>query len=264
MDVLIIEDEDLAVCKLRKLLVDVDPFLVVKGVTGTIEDTVQWLRENEPPDLIFMDIELSDGQSFEIFNQVDISSGIIFTTSYDEYVLPAFQLHSIDYLLKPILKEDLLSSIEKFLNQNQRHGVPTSLPDRPFIDIENLIGQLKKIQAHHDQAFIDRFLARQGQKLLSVEAREIMYFYPDGSGSAFQNIAGKKFELDQPLYQLASTLDPKYFFNLDGQILINKAAIKKINQLPDTMSSLELKPAFEKEILLNDERATELKSWISH
>jgi two-component system response regulator LytT len=264
MDVLIVEDEDLAVRKLRKLLADADPLLVVKGITGSIEDTVAWLHENTPPDLIFMDIELSDGQSFEIFNQVDVSSGIIFTTSYDEYVLPAFQLHSIDYLLKPILKEDLLRSIEKFRNRMPENSQRLTLSHQPSIDIENLIGQLRKIQVHHEQAFIDRFLARQGQKLLSVEAKEIMYFYPEGSGSAFLNITGKKFELDLPLNELASTLDPKYFFNLNGHFLINKLAVKKINLLPDTMSSLELKPPFEKEILLNHEKTTELKSWISH
>src|SRR5678816_513474 len=122
MKILIVEDEDLAVKKLQKTLALVDASAVVVGVTNSIKTTVEWLQGNPSPDLILMDIELSDGQSFEIFNRIEVKSPVVFTTSYDEFALKAFKVNSIDYLLKPIQKEDLEAALVKFKKMKESFG----------------------------------------------------------------------------------------------------------------------------------------------
>src|SRR6476660_994418 len=122
MKVLIVEDEELAVKKIRKTLTEVDADAVVMGVTDSIQGTVNWLQENPSPDLILMDIELSDGQSFEIFSRTKVNSAVVFTTSYDEYALKAFKVNSIDYLLKPIQKEDLEAALEKYKKMKEMYA----------------------------------------------------------------------------------------------------------------------------------------------
>lgn len=143
MNVLIIEDEDLAVRKLTKVIADVDPSVIIRGVTGSIEDSVTWLRQNPSPDLILLDIELSDGQSFEIFSQVRVNSFLVFTTSYDEHILPAFRLSSFDYLLKPILREDLSKSLARVRRRMQEFKLAGQSAGNDYINMENLINELK-------------------------------------------------------------------------------------------------------------------------
>ena len=120
MKILIIEDEELAVKKLQKTLFSIDETATVVGVTDSIKSSVEWLQDNAAPDLILMDIELADGQSFEVFNLVDVKSPVIFTTSYDEYALKAFKVNSVDYLLKPIQKEELQAALAKYKNYRKR------------------------------------------------------------------------------------------------------------------------------------------------
>lgn len=267
MNVLIVEDEDLAVRKLRKLVADVDPTLIVQGVTTSIEDSVNWLQENTPPDLIFMDIELADGQSFEIFEQVDIRSRVIFTTSYDEYALQAFKVNSIDYLLKPIQKEDLERSLKKMRDLTTTDVQTQPIPDPQPFNIEKL---LRELQGSINPAssgipardYRKRFLVKQGQKLLSVEVGDILYFYTDERFSFFKTRANQKFLVDYTLDELADSLDPAQFFRPNRGLIITHGAVEQIQPYFGNRLALSLKPAFDKEAIVSREKVSNFKVWM--
>ncbi len=269
MNVLIVEDEELAVRKLRKLVAEVDPGLAVQGVTGSIEDSVSWLQDNPAPDLIFMDIELADGQSFEIFDQVDVRSRVIFTTSYDEYALQAFKVNSIDYLLKPIQKEDLQRSLKKLRDLAPATNPTESAPAVQSINIEKL---LRELQAGNSQAWSEgrtpgkehrkRFLVKQGQKLLSVEVGDILYFYTDERFSFFRTRTGQKFLVDYTLDELADSLDPVQFFRVNRGLILTHGAVEQIQPYFGNRLALTLKPAFDKEALVSREKVSDFKNWM--
>src|ERR671912_3035608 len=159
MNILIVEDEELAVKKLQKTLANVDPSANVIGITDSIKDTVEWLQGNNNADLILMDIELADGQSFEIFNQVEVKAPVIFTTSYDEFALKAFKVNSVDYLLKPIQTEDLQAALAKYKKM--------TAGSKGDINLESLVKQLQ--QQLQPKEFRKRFLVKHAQKLVSVD-----------------------------------------------------------------------------------------------
>lgn len=258
MNVLIVEDEDLAVRKLKKLVNEVDPGLQIAGVTGSIEDTVNWIRENPAPDLIFMDIELADGQSFEIFNQVDVSSTVIFTTSYDEYALQAFRVNSIDYLLKPIQREELERSLKKFHDLVGRRRVGDT--NGHSLDLNQL---LKELQTHSPaKDYRRRFLVRQGQRLLSVEVQDIAYFYTDERFSFFRTFANQKFLVDYTLDELDGAIDPDRFFRINRGVIVTHQSVEQIQPYFGNRLALTLKPVFEKEAIVSRERVSDFKIWM--
>src|SRR3954470_7031534 len=161
MNILIVEDEDLAVKKIRKTLHAVDESVVIAGVTDSIESTVSWLQQNNPPDLILMDIELADGQSFEIFKLTEVKSPVVFTTSYDEYALKAFKVNSIDYLLKPVQKEELQAAMDKYRKLKETYTVQE--PSSENVSLDKLVKELKdKLQP---KEYRKRFLVKLGQRL---------------------------------------------------------------------------------------------------
>jgi len=164
MKILIVEDEDLAVKKLQKTLAAVDESATVVGVTDSIQSTVEWIQSHPAPELILMDIELADGQSFEIFRRVEVSSPVIFTTSYDEHALKAFKVNSVDYLLKPVQKEELESALNKYRNLVNRTA---PVNEQQEFNIENLVKELQsKLQP---KEFRKRFLVKHAQKLVSID-----------------------------------------------------------------------------------------------
>src|SRR5262249_36538398 len=152
--------------------------------------TVNWLEENPAPDLILMDIELSDGQSFEIFNQATIKSPVIFTTSYDEYALKAFKVNSIDYLLKPIQKEDLEAALQKLKKMKELYKSSGTEEAKSDVSIDNLVKELQ--QKLQPKEFRKRFLVKHAQKLVSIEIDEIAYFFSDGRLNFFKTYDNKK------------------------------------------------------------------------
>lgn len=262
MNVLIVEDEDLAVRKLRKLVADVDPSLTVQGVTTSIEDSVSWLQENNPPDLIFMDIELADGQSFEIFEQVDIRSRVIFTTSYDEYALQAFKVNSIDYLLKPIQKEDLERSLKKLRELSVSGEPPQLAADTQTLNIEKLLRELQGAGNPAAKEYRKRFLVKQGQKLLSVEVGDILYFYTDERFSFFKTRTNQKFLVDYTLDELADSLDPAQFFRINRGVILTHGAVEQIQPYFGNRLALTLKPVFDKEAIVSREKVSDFKVWM--
>ena len=167
MRVLIIEDESLAAKRIMKMVNEQEPDFIIEGVMDSIETSVAWLNTNPHPDLILMDIELADGQSFEIFNQVDVTSTIIFTTAYDEFAIRAFKVNSIDYLLKPIDPEELKRSFDKFKE------IHKSSITSPKLDLDMIVTALRG----KDQVYKQRFLVKQGQRLIPIDMHEIAFFW---------------------------------------------------------------------------------------
>src|SRR4030095_16868730 len=174
MKLLIIEDEELAVKKLQKTLASVDQDAEVIGIAHSIRSAVDWLNNNPVPDLILMDIELADGQSFEIFDRVEVKCPVIFTTSYDEYAVKAFKVNSVDYLLKPVQKEELSAALTKYRNFKGRYKDPA---DAQAINVDQLVKELQ--QQLQPREFRKRFLVKHLNKLVPVETSEIAYFFSD-------------------------------------------------------------------------------------
>lgn len=258
MKVLIVEDEELAVKKLVKTLAAVDPDAEVVGVADSIMATVKWINENPLPDLILMDIELSDGQSFEIFNRVAIKCPVIFTTSYDEYALKAFKVNSVDYLLKPIQKEDLDSALQKMHQLKSMYN--QSDPKGGDMNIESLVKELQeKLQL---KEYRKRFLVRHAQKLVSVDTDEIAYFFSDGRLNFFKTHDNKKFVVDYTMDELEEMLDPQKYFRISRSFYISVNSVEQIHDYFGNRLLLHLKPAVDKESIVSREKVTDFKKWM--
>lgn len=251
MRILIVEDEELAVKKLQKTLAAVDDSAEVVGTTDSIQSTVEWLNSNPSPDLILMDIELADGQSFAIFNHTEVKSPVIFTTSYDEYALKAFKVNSIDYLLKPVQKEDLEAALKKF------HALKR---DPSVVSIDSIVKELQaKLQP---KEYRKRFLVKNGQKLVSVDVSEIAYFYSDGRLNFFKTSDNKKYVLDYTMDELEDMLDPGHYFRVSRSFFVSINSIDKIDDYFGNRLILQLKPAVDKEALVSREKVTDFKKWM--
>lgn len=263
MNILIVEDEKLAVRKLTKLIEETAPEFIIRGITPSIAATVDWIAENraqgEPePDIIFMDIELADGQSFEIFNRTQIRSTVIFTTSYDEYALQAFKVNSIDYLLKPVQQEDLQRSIRKYYDLT---SAQTSAPAQG--SQLNLEAILKSLNIHTPaREYRKRFLVKQGARLLSVETSEIAYFYIDGGLTFFKNFHGQKFVVDYKMDELDEFLDPDKFFRVNRALIVTHRSVAQMQPYYNHRLALTLQPALDKETIVSRERANDFKIWM--
>jgi DNA-binding LytR/AlgR family response regulator len=257
MKILIVEDEELAVKKIRKTLAGVEPDAEVVAVTDSILSTVNWLEENQAPDLILMDIELSDGQSFEIFNQTTIKSPVIFTTSYDEYALKAFKVNSIDYLLKPIQKEDLEAALQKLKQMKELYKQDDPKTD---VTIDSLVKELQ--QKLQPKEFRKRFLVKHAQKLVSIEVDEIAYFFSDGRLNFFKTYDNKKFVVDYTMDELEDMLDPDKYFRISRSFYISVNSVDQIHDYFGNRLMLQLKPAVDKESIVSREKVTDFKKWM--
>lgn len=257
MKILIVEDEELAVKKIQKTLSSVDESANVIGITDSIEGTVQWLESNPAPDLILMDIELSDGQSFEIFNLTEVKSPVIFTTSYDEYALKAFKVNSVDYLLKPIQKEELQSALNKF---KQVKSAYSKKDDAGAINIDSLVKELQ--QKLQPKEYRKRFLVKHAQKLVSIEVTDIAYFYSDGRLNFFKSTDNKKYVVDYTMDDLEEMLDPEKYFRISRSFYVSIESVERIDDYFGNRLILSLKPAVDKEALVSREKVTEFKKWM--
>lgn len=256
MKLLIVEDEYLGYERLVKLLKEANCEIESRGHTVSIKSTVQWLTENPPPDLIFMDIELADGQCFEIFKQIEVQSPIVFTTSYDEYALEAFKVNSIDYLLKPVRKEELARSLNKYSRMIEPNKAPGLTA--------NLTALLEAFQQKQKpQIFRHRFLVKQGQRLLSIETDDIAWFYAEGKLCFVKTRDNHRYLLDYTLEELKGMLDPEQFFRVNRNYLIHHRSIKSINPYFKGKLILQLHPAGEDhEVIISKEKASEFKQWL--
>lgn len=258
MKILIVEDEELAVKKLIKTVNIVDESAEIIGVADSIKSTVEWLENNPAPDLILMDIELADGQSFEIFNLTEVKSPVIFTTSYDEYALQAFKVNSIDYLLKPVQKEDLENALNKYRQlRNIYHGGESKQEDA---SIDRLIRELQ--QKLQPREYRKRFLVKHAQKLVSIETDEIAYFFSDGRLNFFKTYDNKKYVVDYTMDELEEMLNPDTYFRISRSFYVAINSIDQIHEYFGNRLLLHLKPAVDKESIVSREKVSDFKKWM--
>jgi DNA-binding LytR/AlgR family response regulator len=258
MNILIVEDEDLAVKKLQKTISLVDKDASVVGIADSIKSTIEWLQENPAPDLILMDIELADGQSFEIFNLTEINSPVIFTTSYDEYALKAFKVNSIDYLLKPVQKEELAAALNKYRQMKKVYTPQNAAANN--INLDSILKELQ--QKLQPKEYRKRFLVKHAQKLVSIEIDDIGYFFSDGRLNFFKTSDNKKFVVDYTMDELEDMLDPEKYFRISRSFYVSVASIDKIDDYFGNRLILQLKPAVDKEALVSREKVTDFKKWM--
>lgn len=257
MNILIVEDEELAVKKIQKTLATVDPGANVVGIADSIESTVEWLNGNPSPDLILMDIELSDGQSFEIFSRTEVKSAVVFTTSYDEYALKAFKVNSIDYLLKPIQQEELAAALNKYKALQSLYDGSAKSAE---FNMENLVKELR--QKLQPKEFRKRFLVKHAQKLVSIEIEEIAYFFSDGRLNFFKTYDNRKFVVDYTMDELEDMLDQDRYFRISRSFYISVESVDQIHDYFGNRLLLNLKPAVDKEAVVSREKVADFKKWM--
>ncbi len=249
MQILIIEDEPRAVRQLRNMLNACNFDYQVLDVIDSVEDAVTWFRANEAPQLIFMDIQLADGLSFEIFQKTEVTAPIIFTTAFDQYAIQAFKVNSIDYLLKPIQKESLNHALHKFESTNK----PTPMPP------EALTRLLDSLQT---QEYRSGILVKDGNGFVQVQMADIVYFYSEDS-ITFAVTQDKRFIVDETLDQLSTTLDPKVFYQINRGQVIAKKAILKVNPYFNHRLKLTVSSPRNQEFIVSRPKTKAFKNWLN-
>lgn len=260
MQVFIVEDEPLAVKKLVRLLEEVAFDLKVAGTAGSIRAAVEWLESNPAPDLIFLDIELSDGQSFEIFQRTRVKSPVIFVTSYDEFALQAFKVNSVDYLLKPVQREDLTNAIAKYRDLKAQYARDVS----PIsASIESLLMSLAGGQTVPAQPqYRTRFLVKHLQKYVTVEVADIAYFWSEGRVNFFKNRAGQKYLVEYTMEEIEAMLDPRDWFRVSRQFIVSVPSVAEIHPFFNNRLKLYLHPKEPEEVTVSRERVADFKVWL--
>ncbi|WP_080057614.1 LytR/AlgR family response regulator transcription factor [Spirosoma aerolatum] len=255
MNVLIIEDESLTAKRLESLLQKYDPSINVLAKLPSVAEAVEWFNEPHPPiELVFMDIHLEDDLGFRIFEQTSLSTPVIFTTAYDEYMIQAFKVNSIDYLLKPINYDELVAAIEKFKALKKQFGQASSAPD--IETLLNLIGRSRQTD------YKDRFMITVGTKIRSIETSEIAYFFLEEKVVFLVTKDGLNLPVDYSLDKLTQLLNPRQFFRISRQFLVSLPAIQTIHTFSAGKLKLDLQPKSRQEVFVSGDRMTEFKEWL--
>ncbi len=252
MKALIIEDEMMAAQSLQKLLAKVSPDTEVLGVLETIEESVEWLTSHPMPDLLFMDIHLADGSSFAIFDKVDVTAPVIFTTAYDEYALKAFEVNSIDYLLKPIHKGDLERALRKFENLT----VPRTTSG---VDVKSLYAQIEAMRPKYKSYF----LLPERDKLIPLQVSNIAFICIDEKMIKIVTLDHKVFYTNQTLDDLLVQLDPTQFFRANRQYIVSRGAIKDVSIWFGNKLAINLIVETPDKVIVSKARVSEFKTWFS-
>lgn len=247
MKVLIIEDERLAAEKLADLLMQVDPGIKIAAILESVEDSIGWFMANPSPDLIFMDVQLDDGISFEIFDAVKIEVPVIFTTAFDKYAIRAFKVNSIDYLLKPVDKEALAGAIGKF-----RKIHASSMVDEKISKVyEQLVNPWKT-----------RFFVRVGSHFQSVPVEDVAVFFVEERCTFLRTSGGKSYALDLSLDQVQKKVNPSLFFRINRNYLINLNFISEIISYSSTRLKIKLNSFTNDDMIVSRDKSAEFKQWL--
>ncbi|CAM1349099.1 LytR/AlgR family response regulator transcription factor [Tenacibaculum crassostreae] len=250
MNVIIIEDEKPAARRLSRMLAELD--IEVQQMLHSVEESINWFQNNPHPDLIFLDIQLSDGLSFEIFEEVTVKSAIIFTTAYDEYALKAFKLNSIDYLLKPIDEDELKVAVDKFKeNQPKQSNLQVNIEDIRKLLINPIDRKYKK-----------RLTIKVGQHLKIIPIDEIECFYSENKATYIHTHSNRNYLLDNSLENWQEELDPEQFFRVNRTFIVHVNAINDIVSYTNSRLQLKLNSFNEQEIIVSRERVKDFKNWI--
>ncbi|HNP18745.1 MAG TPA: LytTR family DNA-binding domain-containing protein [Fulvivirga sp.] len=248
MKVLILEDETLAGQKVQNLLNEIDSTLVVLDVLKSVESAKEWFDNNEQPDLVISDIRLLDGLSFELFETIEYPNPVIFTTAYDQYAIKAFEVNSVDYLLKPIQKEKLANALTKVKNKTET----------ATIQYQDIINIMKSQQVEYKS----RFMIKAGHKILAIPIEKIAYFYSLNKLTYIISADNKKYPCDQTLEVIDQQLDPKLFFRANRKYIVKFEAISEIHPYFKGRIKINLTPEAEDDIVISSERTPDFKKWL--
>jgi DNA-binding LytR/AlgR family response regulator len=255
MNVLIIEDELLAAQLLEKQLINIDNNINIISTIDSIEKSVEWFKNNPHPDLIFLDIQLSDGLSFNIFNQVEVNSPVIFTTAYDQYALKAFEINSIDYLLKPIDIESLRTSLKKYNKLN-----PNNSDSNFNIDFNKFLADF----SINKKTYKSRFLINKGDSLQIVDINKIAYFYSEQKATFIITKDNKKYISNDSLDSIINNVDPSIFYRINRQFIVSINSIGKISNYFNYKLKLDLIPKTDNDnTVISRTKVKEFKEWLS-
>lgn len=251
MNVLIVEDEELLALELAEKLVLLNNDIKIVGQTHSVASTVEWLQHNDC-DLIFMDIHLSDGNSFSIFDKIKVTHPVIFTTAYDQYAIRAFDVNSIGYLLKPIEEQDLENVLTKY--REMKDAFQSSL--------ENLLNHLKEAPPTQKK-FLDRIILFTTQKQISIPVNEIAYFMADDRYLFAITDTGNKYFYNSTLYKLEEELDNQSFFRLNRRFIANLKSIVSFTPYSKGRVKVKLNPALEDEVIISSDKVKDFKLWLT-
>jgi len=251
MKILIVEDEPLAAAQLAAHISALRPSAEIVSVCDTIKAVVNWMNANEKPDLAFFDIQLGDGLSFEIFELVDFQVPVIFTTAYDDYAIRAFKVNSIDYLLKPIDRNELGNALQKF--EQRSKPSPTALSPAMISEIVDSLGK---------KNYKERFLVKIGAHLRVIETNEILYFYSFEKGTYAKLNDGEDYLLDQSLELIESMIDPKHFFRINRKYIVALKSITDVITYSNSRLKLKIQLSNDDDFLVAREKVKDFKNWL--
>lgn len=249
MNIVIIEDELPAFKRLKKLILEVIPHAVIVAHLDTIQASKEWFGTNTYPDLVFMDVHLADGSAFDLLKMVHIECPVVFTTAFDQYAMEAFRTSSIDYLLKPVKKQDIenaLSKLDRFRDFFSRSEVlrTVQIPSQPPV-------------------YKTRFMIRFGEHIKTLSVADIAYFYSENKATFARTCEGRSFPMDQNLDALEHLLDPQDFFRINRQYLISLKAIEEMRTYTKARVIIKLNPPVKETPVVSSERAADFKDWLA-
>lgn len=253
MKVLIVEDEPTAARRLVKLISALEPDATIVAILDTIKGAVEWIENNPQPSLALFDIHLADGSSFRIFEKTKIKFPVIFTTAYDQYALKAFKVNSIDYLLKPIKKEELAFSLEKL----RQHSHPAN------VSTEQVNELLETLKAKNAPTYKQRFVVSYGDKIKLVDVNDIAWFYSMNKSVFIQTNENKSFGIDTSLDQLEKDLNPEQFFRVNRKYILNIKCIADMYRLSKSRIKIKTQPDCYDDVIVSSERASIFKEWLN-
>jgi len=249
MRTLIIEDEQATALRLKKLLLEIEPGMEILDILDSIESCVNWFKSNPAPDLIFQDIELADGSSFEIFKQIKVEAPVIFITAYNQFAIDAFKINSVDYLLKPVKKSELINSINKY-----KKLYASSKTD---LDYRTLAKLIKK------EDFQKRIVVRYGNTIKAIEIDNIAYFFTESGSIFFRTFENNTYPLDFSLDKVEPLLNPEKFYRVNRQFIINFKAIREMYGYSKSRVRIVLNPECEHDTIASTDRSGDFKKWLA-
>lgn len=248
MKIYIVEDEPLAAAHLAKVITGLEPAAQILGTADNVRDAVQWLSQHTP-DVIFMDIQLGDALSFDIFSQVKITSPVIFTTAYDQYAIRAFQANGIGYLLKPIGHTEMGQMLQRLRELRSHFGYSADL-------LEGLMREIRK------PVYRERFMVTAGSKLRSVSIDDVAWFVSEGRYVKIITRDNHRYLIDDTLEKLDETIDPSRFFRINRKFIVSFESIAGMTPWSKSRVKLDLNPAAEEDVVVSVERSADFKNWL--
>ncbi|MCB0795411.1 MAG: response regulator transcription factor [Flavobacteriales bacterium] len=247
MRILIVEDEPAAVKRMRKLLASADPGIVIIGEVDTVSGALEWFERNEAPDLAFFDIQLADGNAFEIFERMDVPCPVVFVTAYDEHALRAFRVNALDYLLKPVNQQELANVLERSR-------------DRAVVRVA---AKAQGVDPWEVRLPVRRFLLRYGDHIKIIEPDEIAYFFSQDKITYLRTREGRDLPMDESLDRLECQLDPHRFFRLNRKLIVQVDSIRDLITYSKSRVKVSLDPEFGPDAVVSSERASSFKRWLA-